>query len=158
MRELMKKKIENFQVLMEILESLFLLICLDLSHGLIVSEVLCQESFYGDYRRSFFLRDFWNCLPLEFFKVVFSVLLSAAAALAANYLAYSTMSDGIFLKVHRTFLLSSFRGCWIFFCARSMWTYNDAAIELTAAVIVKLIQQHGLEFREGTKPLAKKTF
>ena len=54
MRELMKKKIENFQVLMEILESLFLLICLDLSHGLIVSEVLCQESFYGDYRRSFF--------------------------------------------------------------------------------------------------------
>ena len=59
MRELMKKKIENFQVLMEILESLFLLICLDLSHGLIVSEVLCQESFYGDYRRSFFfLRDF----------------------------------------------------------------------------------------------------
>ena len=49
-----KKKIENFQVLMEILESLFLLICLDLSHGLIVSKVLCQESFYGDYRRSFF--------------------------------------------------------------------------------------------------------
>ena len=47
-----EKKIENFQVLMEILESLFLLICLDLSHGLI-------ESFYGDYRRSFFfLRDF----------------------------------------------------------------------------------------------------
>ena len=49
-----KKKMENFQVLMEILESLFLLICSDLSHGLIVSEVLCQESFYGDYRRSFF--------------------------------------------------------------------------------------------------------
>ena len=49
-----EKKIENFQVLMEILESLFLLICLDLSHGLIVSKVLCQESFYGDYRRSFF--------------------------------------------------------------------------------------------------------
>ena len=84
--------------------------------------------------------------------MVFSVLLSAPAALAANYLAYSTMSDGIFLKVHRTFLLSSFRGCWLFFCARSMWTYNEAA------VIVKLIQQHGLEFRDGTKPLAKETF
>ena len=54
MRELMKKKIENFQVLMEILEALFLLICLDLSHGLIVSEVLCQESFCGDYSRSLF--------------------------------------------------------------------------------------------------------
>ena len=63
MRELMKKKIENFQVLMEILESLFLLICLDLSHGLIVSEVLCQESFYGDYRTSFF-----------FFCVIFEIV------------------------------------------------------------------------------------
>ena len=90
--------------------------------------------------------------------MVFGVLLSAAAALVANYPAYSTMSDGIFLKVHRTFLVSSSRGCWLFFCARSMWTYNEAAIELTAAVIVKLIQQHGLEFRDGTKPLAKETF
>ena len=90
--------------------------------------------------------------------MVFGVLLSAAAVLVANYPAYSTMSDGIFLKVHRTFLVSSSRGCWLFFCARSMWTYNEAAIELTAAVIVKLIQQHGLEFRDGTKPLAKETF
>ena len=39
-----------------------------------------------------------------------------------------------------------------------MWTYNEAAIELTAAVIVKLIQQHGLEFRDGIEPLAKKRF
>ena len=67
MRELMKKKIENFQVLMEILESLFLLICSDLSHGLIVSEVLCQESFYGDYRRSFFFAWFLTLFALGIF-------------------------------------------------------------------------------------------
>ena len=43
--------------------------------------------------------------------------------------------DGIFPIVHRTFLLSYFRGCWLldFFCAQSMWTYNEAAIELAAA-------------------------
>ena len=49
---------------------------------------------------------------------------------------YSTMSDGIFDGifpiVHRTFLMSYFRGCWLldFSCAQSMWTYNKAAIEL----------------------------
>ena len=37
---------------------------------------------------------------------------------------YSTMSDGIFPIVHRTFLLSYFRGCSLldFFGAQSMWT------------------------------------
>ena len=51
---------------------------------------------------------------------------------------YSTMSDGIFDGifpiVHRTFLLNYFRGCWLldFFCTQSMWTYNEAAIELAA--------------------------
>ena len=59
---------------------------------------------------------------------------------------YSTMSDGIFDGIfpivhrtdHRTFLLSYFRGCWLldFSCAQSMWTYNEAAIELAAAVFV----------------------
>ena len=46
--------------------------------------------------------------------------------------------DGIFAIVHRTFLLSYFRGCWLldFSCAQSMWTYNEAAIELAAAVFV----------------------
>ena len=45
---------------------------------------------------------------------------------------YSTMSDGIFDGIfpiaHRTFLLSYFRGCWLseYFCAQSMWTYNEA--------------------------------
>ena len=49
---------------------------------------------------------------------------------------YSTMSDGIFDGIfpilHRTFLLSYFRGCWLldFSCTQSMWTYNEAAIEL----------------------------
>ena len=46
------------------------------------------------------------------------------------------MSDGIFDRIfpilHRTFLLSYFRGCWLlnFFCAQSVWTYNEAAIKL----------------------------
>ena len=61
---------------------------------------------------------------------------------------YFTMSDGmlngIFLIVHRTFLLSCFRGCWLldFSCAQSMWTYNEAAIELAAAVFGKRLQEH----------------
>ena len=44
--------------------------------------------------------------------------------------------DGIFPIVHRTFLLSYFRGCRLldFFCAQSMWTYNEAAIELAVSV------------------------
>ena len=52
------------------------------------------------------------------------------------------MSDGIFGGifpiVHRIFLLSYFRGCWLldFSCAQSMWTYNEAAIELAAAVFI----------------------
>ena len=61
---------------------------------------------------------------------------------------YSTMSDGIFDGifpiVHRTFLLSYFRGCWLldFSCAQSMWTYNEAAIELAAAFFCKRLQEH----------------
>ena len=53
---------------------------------------------------------------------------------------HSTMSSGIFdvifSIVHRTFLLSYFRGRWLldFFCAHSTWTFNEAAIELAAAV------------------------
>ena len=61
---------------------------------------------------------------------------------------YSTMSDGIFDAifpiVHRTFLLSYFRGCWLldFSCAQSMWTFNEAAIELAAVVFGKRLQEH----------------
>ena len=72
---------------------------------------------------------------------------------------YSTMSDGIFdgifLIVHRTFLLSYFRGCWLldFFCAQSIWTYNETAIELAAA----RLQQHGHDFHDESKLLAKET-
>ena len=75
---------------------------------------------------------------------------------------YSKMSDGIFDGifpiVHRTFLLSYFRGCWLldFFCAQSMWTYNEAALELAAAVFFfKRLQQYGHEFRDETELLAK---
>ena len=34
-----------------------------------------------------------------------------------------------------------------FFCAQSMWTYNEAAIKLVVAVFFKWLQQHGHEFR-----------
>ena len=61
---------------------------------------------------------------------------------------YSTMSDGIFDAifpiVHRTFLLSYFRGCWLldFSCSQTMRTYNKAAIELVAGVFGKRLQEH----------------
>ena len=75
------------------------------------------------------------------------------------------MSDGVnlrwnrFLIVHRTFLLNCFEGCWLlelFFlpCAQSMWTNNEAAIELTAAVFIKRLYRHDYEFRDETKLLA----
>ena len=64
--------------------------------------------------------------------------------------------DGIFPIVHRTFLLS--RGCWLvdFFWAQSMWTYNEAAMELVTAVFFFFfffffflwLQKHGHEFRD----------
>ena len=68
---------------------------------------------------------------------------------------YCTMSDGIFDGnfpiVHRTFLLSYFRGCWLlyFSCAQSMWTYNEAAIELAAAVFGKRSGAPNGNFREN---------
>ena len=52
-----KKKMENFQVLMEILESLFLLICSDLSHGLIAKFCVKNRSMVI-IEEVFFLRDF----------------------------------------------------------------------------------------------------
>ena len=47
--------------------------------------------------------------------------------------------DGIFPIVHRTFLLSYFRRCWLldFSCSQTMWTYNKAA-----AVFGKRLQEH----------------
>ena len=44
-----------------------------------------------------------------------------------------------------------------FFCAQSVWTYNEVAIELEAAVFIKRSQQHGHEFRDESKLLAKET-
>ena len=43
-------------------------------------------------------------------------------------------------------------------CAQSMWTYNDAAIELEAAVFINDYNSMATdEFRDETKLLAKKT-
>ena len=89
-------------------------ICLNLSHCLIVSVLLCYESFYGDNKKSF-LRCFWNCLPLEFLLSGF-IVFSYQRPLCWQRIndGYSTMSDEIldriFLIVHRTCLLSYFRG------------------------------------------------
>ena len=68
--------------------------------------------------------------------------------------------DGIFLTIHRTFLLSYFRGCWlldIFFRAQSMYTYIEAAIELAATVFIKQLWQHGHKFCDKTKLPGKET-
>ena len=80
---------------------------------------------------------------------------------------FSKMIDGshgilieIFLIAAQTFLLSYFRRCRLidfFFCAQSLWTYNEVAIELEAAVFIKRSQQHGHEFRDESKLLAKET-
>ena len=63
------------------------------------------------------------------------------------------MSAVIFPIVHRTFLLSYFRGCWLLdrFCAQSMWTYNEAAIQLAAAVFVKLNDYNSMAMSFVTK-------
>ena len=80
---------------------------------------------------------------------------------------FSKMIDGshgilieIFPIAAQTFLLSYFRGRRLldfFFCAQSLWTYNEVAVELTAAVFIKRSQQHGHEFRDESKLLAKET-
>ena len=139
-------------------------ILLNFSHRLIASKVLYKESFYGDYRRSFFA-SFFKLFALGILIRGFTVP-SYQRPLYCQRIndSYSTMSDGIldriFLIVHRTFLFSYFRGCCIalgfFFCASSMWTYNGAAIELAAAVFIKRLPQNCHEFRE-TKLLAKET-
>ena len=36
-----------------------------------------------------------------------------------------------------------------------MWSCNEAIIELAAAIFMKRLQQHGHEFRDETKLLAK---
>ena len=82
-------------------------------------------------------------------------------------LCWQTLNDGfsgilieIFLIAAQTFLLSYFRGCRLldfFFCAQSLWTYNEVAVELAAVVFIKRSQQHGHEFRDESKLLAKET-
>ena len=66
------------KLLSEILEG-----CLNLSHRLIVSEVLYQESFYGDYKRIFW-HYFEIVCPLSFFTWIYSVLLSAVVVMAES--------------------------------------------------------------------------
>ena len=42
--------------------------------------------------------------------------------------------------------------------AQSIWTYNEAAIELAVAVFIKRLQQHAChQFRDENKLLAKET-
>ena len=67
------------------------------------------------------------------------------------------ISDRIFLIVHRTFLFSYLRGCWLliffFLCSKYWWTKNERAIEIELAAV-----EHGLEFRDETKLLARKRY
>ena len=43
-------------------------------------------------------------------------------------------------------------------CAQSIWTYNEAAIELAAAVFIKRLQQYAChKLRDENKLLAKET-
>ena len=42
-------------------------------------------------------------------------------------------------------------------CAQSTWTYNEAPIELRAAVFIEQLQQHGHKFRDKNKLLSKET-
>ena len=42
-------------------------------------------------------------------------------------------------------------------CSQSIWTYNEAPIELGAAVFIKQLQQHGHKFRDENKLLSKVT-
>ena len=44
-----------------------------------------------------------------------------------------------------------------FFCAQSVWIYDEVAIELAAVVFIKRLQQHGHEFCDESKLLAKGT-
>ena len=68
--------------------------------------------------------------------------------------------DGIFHIVHRTFLLRYFvilEAAGSCVCAQNMWTYNEAAIELAAAVFSNEYSSMATdEFRDETKLLAKK--
>ena len=56
--------------------------------------------------------------------------------------------DGIFPIVHRTFLLSYFRGRPLldFLSAQSMWTYNEAAIELAAVIFLNDYNSMAISF------------
>ena len=78
MKTKLKKSVRLFQVLSEILEGCFYL---NLSHRSIVSEVLYEESFYGDYRIIFWhyfeIVCLWNV-----FRWIYCVLLSAAVVMA----------------------------------------------------------------------------
>ena len=77
---------------------------------------------------------------------------------------FSTMSDGshgilieIFLIAAQNLSVELFQRMPTFFCAQSVWTYNEVAIELAAAVFIKRLQQHGHEFRDESKLLATET-
>ena len=106
--------------------------------------------------------------PWIFFTWIYNVLLRLSFQRPLNQQrmnhGYSTMSDGIlngiFLIVHRNFLLSHFRGCWLlnFFCVcafKVCWHMKRLSRRFEVDVFIKRLQQRGHEFWDETNLLAK---
>ena len=65
---------------------------------------------------------------------------------------------GIFPIVHKTFLLSYFRGCWLsdFFCTQTVLGQTMKRLSSWRRPFVfKRFQQHGHEFRDESELLEK---
>ena len=94
-------------------------ICLYLSRRLIVSAVLYQESFYGDYRRIF----------ASFLKLLFALGICLPGFTVSSYQRpldwqrinnhYSTMSDGILDGIFLIWFTEPF--CWVILEAAGTW-------------------------------------
>ena len=96
-------------------------ICLYLSHHLIVSTVLYQESFCGDYRQIF----------VSFLKLLFALGICLPGFTVSSYRRpldwqkindhYSTMSDGILDGIFLIWLTEPF--CWVILEAAGAWIF-----------------------------------
>ena len=101
----------------------------------------------------FFLRYFLSCLPLEFFLRGFAVCCYQRPFYWQKIKdGQSTMSDGIFdgmfFIVHKTFLVSYVRGCWLldccfFFVLKAGGHIMNRLSSCAVAVFIKQLQQHG---------------
>ena len=99
------------------------------------------------------LLHFSCCLPLEFVLRGFAVCsYQRPLYWQKTKDGWSTMSDGIFdgmfLIVHRTFLVSYFRGCWLldcvfFFVLKACGHIIERLSSCAVAVFIKQLQQHG---------------